>query len=247
MADIRVDQTDLTAEDGGNLLRFLRDRGYRIPAVCYHPALKQPIGACRLCAVEIASPGKPAKIRLACTVKIQSGLAVRTDGDAVQEARGKAMRRLLAQAPQAQRLLQMAREHGLQTDPPPDGCIRCQLCERVCKEIVGANALQMIKRDNRLFIVAVEERCIGCGTCANMCPTQAIRVVDEENVRTILIRDEVIGKHPLETCEGCGKRFATPKFLEYIHRRTIPHPDLKEHHRLCPTCAKLFSTRRYRV
>ncbi len=246
MAGIRVDQTDLAAENGQNLLRFLRDKGYLIPAVCYHPALKQPIGACRLCAVEIKTPEKPAKILLACTVKIENGLTVRTDGEAVQEARSKAMRRLLMQAPQAQRLIQIAREYNLQTDPPPDGCIRCHLCERVCKEIVGAHALKMVKRGNRLFIVPLEQRCIGCGTCANICPTQAIRIVDQENVRSILIRDEVIGKHPLQTCEGCGKCFATPKFLEYIHRRTSPHPDVKEHHRLCPTCAKFFSTRQYR-
>jgi bidirectional [NiFe] hydrogenase diaphorase subunit len=61
-------------------------------------------------------------------------------------------------------------------------------------------------------VVPIPDACIGCGTCANLCPTQVIKVEDLENVRTISIRDEVIGRHPLETCEGCGKRFATPKF-----------------------------------
>jgi hypothetical protein len=31
--------------------------------------------------------------------------------------------------------------------------------------------------------------------------------------------------------------------MNYIHERTLPHPDVKIHHRYCPTCAKLFSDR----
>ena len=60
-------------------------------------------------------------------------------------------------------------------------------------------------------------------------------------MRTISIRDEVIGRHPLETCEGCGRRFATPKFLEVAHERAVDHhPDVKDHHRYCPECASGF-------
>ena len=86
-------------------------------------------------------------------------------------------------------------------------------------------------------------KCIGCGTCVNICPTDAIRMEDKDNVRTIFIRDDVIGRHPLERCEGCGALFATQRFLNHIHDRVTPHPDLKEHHRYCPTCSKLFSDR----
>jgi hypothetical protein len=63
-------------------------------------------------------------------------------------------------------------------------------------------------------------------------------------VRIISIRDEVIDRHPLATCEGCGRRFATPKFLEVAHDRAVDHhPDTKEHHRWCPDCAKRLSPR----
>jgi ferredoxin len=113
----------------------------------------------------------------------------------------------------------------------------------VCKEIVGPGALKMVKRDGKNFVVPIEGICIGCGTCANLCKTGAIRVEDKDNVRTITIRDEVVGRHPLERCEGCGKLFATPKYLNYIEKRTAPHPDVKEHHKYCPTCAKMFSDR----
>lgn len=244
MANIEVDGTVIEVPEETFLLSLLRERGISIPALCYHPALKSPIGACRLCAVEVKTdPDQPPRIRLSCTVKSREGLEVRTDTAAVRAARNAAMRNLIKNAPQASALIRLAEAYGLDTGPLPDGCIRCHLCERVCREIVGACALKMVRREGRKLIVPVADKCIGCGTCANICPTDAIRVTDDESVRTITIRDEVIGSHPLETCEGCGRRFATPKFLAYIEKRTTPHVDVKVHHRYCPTCAKVFSDR----
>ena len=134
--------------------------------------------------------------------------------------------------------------YGVDPGPPPDGCIRCRLCIRVCKEIVGPGALKMEKREGQNFVVPIEGLCIGCGTCANICPTKVIQVDDRDNVRTILIRDEVVGRHPLERCEGCGRLYATPKFLDHVHDRTAAHhADVKAPHHYCPTCAKLFSDR----
>jgi Fe-S-cluster-containing hydrogenase component 2 len=101
----------------------------------------------------------------------------------------------------------------------------------------------MEKRNGQNFVVPVEAQCIGCGTCANLCPTRVIAVDDRDNVRTISIRGEVIGRHPLNRCEGCGRLYATPRFLEHVHQRTSPHPDVKHLHKYCPTCAKLFSDR----
>ncbi|MBI5579376.1 MAG: (2Fe-2S)-binding protein [Deltaproteobacteria bacterium] len=244
MIMIRVNGLELQATEGGNLLEVMRAADIRIPAVCFHPALKSATGICRLCTVEVALPGKAPAAKRACLVKTVNGLVVQTESVAVQAAREKAMRSLLKQAPQAERLIHLAQEFGIRIDPAPDGCIRCLLCERVCKEVVGAGALKAGKRDGQRLIEPVEGRCIGCGTCANICPTHVIRITDEENVRTISIRGEVIGRHPLETCEGCGRRFATPKFLEVTHERAVDHhPDVKEHHRWCPECAKRLSPR----
>jgi bidirectional [NiFe] hydrogenase diaphorase subunit len=253
MITIRVNGRELQAKEGENLLKVLLAADIRIPALCFHPALKSPTGVCRLCTVEIAAPGRAPEAKRACLVKTHSGLTVQTESVAVQAAREKAMRSLLKQAPQAERLIRLAAEFGIRVDPAPDGCIRCLLCERVCKEVVGAGALRLGKRDGKRLIEPVEGRCIGCGTCANICPTHVISIRDDENVRTISIREEVIGRHPLETCEGCGRRFATPKFLQVAHERAIDHhPDVKEHRCYCPDCAKRLcgrvsgaATRRY--
>ena len=240
MITIVIDGKNCTVEEGLCLLKVLRLNGKDIPSLCYHPALKKPIGACKLCAVEIQVKDDPWKVALSCTVKTSQGLQIETASESVRLARSKAFQQLLAYAPQSVPLLKLAATYGIATPFQPDGCIRCLLCVRVCREIVGADALKTVKREGRRYIVPVEGACIGCGTCANICPTQVIRIEDKETVRTISIRDEIIGIHPLERCEGCGKRFATPKFLEYIHHRTLHHPDVKEHHQYCPSCAKLF-------
>lgn len=244
MITISVNAQEIKVAEGENLLVSLRTAGIPIPALCFHPALKHPTGACRLCTVEISFTDTAAHTKRACLVKTVPGLTVQTESVAVQAAREKALRALLKQAPQSGRLILLAEEFGIKVEPAPDGCIRCFLCEHVCREVVGAGALKMVKRDGRRLIVPLEGRCIGCGTCANVCPTQVIAVKDTGNVRTISIRDEVIGTHPLATCEGCGRRFATPKFLEAAHDRAVDHhPDVKAPHRWCPDCAKRLSPR----
>ncbi len=243
MLKITIDAREYEAETGMTVLDVARSNDIRIPTLCYHPSLR-PSGSCRLCAVEV--PGRStgrAVTMLACILKVKNGMVIKTTGDAVDRARTRAFKNLLQMAPQAQRIIALARAYGVDPGPPADGCVRCRLCIRVCKEIVGPGALTMEKRNGMNTVAPVEGLCIGCGTCANICPTDVIKVEDLDGVRTISIRDEVIGRHPLEKCEACGKLYATPKFLEHIHKRTASHADVKSHHNYCPTCAKLFSDR----
>lgn len=242
MVTIVIDDREYEAPEGATVLETARQNGIHIPTMCYHPALK-PTGACKLCAVEVAGRTGKHIAMLSCILRVKSGLVVKTHGDLVTQARTKAFKNLLRMAPQSKKLLDLASDYGIDPGPPPDGCIRCRLCVRVCNEIVGPGALKMEKRNGNRYVVPIKGRCIGCGTCANICPTGDIKLEDKENVRTLSIRDEIIGKHPLERCEGCGKFFATPGFLKHTEKRTYPHPDVKDHHRYCQTCAKLFSNR----
>ncbi len=242
MVTITVDGQAYQAEEGQTVLQVLRAHGVSVPTLCYHPALK-PSGSCRLCAVEVTGKsGRPVAM-LSCIMPVKDGLDIKTNGEIVQVARTKAFRRLLQMAPQSKRIRDLAEHYEVDLGPPPDGCVRCRLCIRVCKEIIGAGALRMEKREGNDFVVPVEGACIGCGTCANICPTGAITVDDREGVRTISIRDEIIGIHAMERCQACGRPFATRKFVEYAEKHTQPHPDVKEHHRYCPTCAKLLADR----
>ena len=46
--------------------------------------------------------------------------------------------------PQLEVLMKTGAEFGLTMGTIPDGCIRCLLCVRVCKEIIGAKALKVV-------------------------------------------------------------------------------------------------------
>lgn len=59
-------------------------------------------------------------------------------------------------------------------------CILCSRCIRVCKEIVGANALGLVNRGNETFVAPalgsslLDTTCESCGMCISTCPTGAI-------------------------------------------------------------------------
>jgi len=242
MFNIHIDGTPYEASEDKTLLQVMRKNGIQIPTLCYHEALK-PIGACKLCGVEVLGrSGKP-KILLSCVIKVREGLDVRTKGEGVEKARRLAFHHLLAMAPQSRRIRALAEDYGVSLGPVADGCIRCRLCIGVCREIVGVGALKLEDRGGHRFVVPTEGVCIGCSTCVNICPTGAIHMKDEGDLRTISIRDEVISINKLERCEACGRFFASRKFMKHVEKQTTDHAAVKEHHLYCQSCAKLFSNR----
>lgn len=235
-----IDGRDVQAIEGTTVLEAAKQNRIPIPHLCYHPALK-PSGACRLCSVEIDSPsGKPI-VMLSCVLKTKAGLTVRTSTEAVVRAREAAVEKMLKKAPFSTRIRNTAAAYGIQAPPPPDGCIQCRMCVRVCSEVIQARALRMVKENGANRVVPEPGRCIGCGTCANLCPTSLIRVEDRDNIRTVSIKDTVIGQLPLERCEGCGAQYITATFFTHVSHSTENHPHVKEEHRFCPTCIKLMS------
>ena len=242
MVKITINDRILEVEEKTTVLRVAKANGIKIPTLCHHPALR-PVGACKLCAIEVGSRTGEPVIRLSCVLRVREGLEIKTESDLVSRARARAFRNLLSMAPQSEFILNLAKEYDVDVPPPPDGCIRCRLCIRVCKEVIGPGALRMEKRDGKDFVVPNEGLCIGCGTCVNICKTGAIKMEDKGNVRTILIRDEIVGMHTMERCQACGNLFATEKYLKHLKGRTSKHVGTKDEHIYCPTCHKLLSDR----
>ncbi len=247
MVNIKINGRDHETEEGVRLLLVLQGKGVKVPSLCFHHALT-PAAACKLCVVEVTEDGKPPRTRLSCAVKCRDGMQVTTESAMIHQLRNKAIGELLKLAPFSDVIHKIGSEFGLTTGLKPDWCIRCRLCVRVCADIIGAKALKMVRRGGLQYVAPSEDgTCIGCGTCTNICPTGAIRAEDDENVRTIRIRDEVVGRHALERCEICGRYYATTRFIEHVKSREVSHPDEKEEHNHCPTCAKLYSKRNLRI
>lgn len=243
MTKIFIDDIEIDARDGQTVLQAAKANNIDIPHLCFHPALT-PSGACKLCGVEVQSEssGRSAVV-LSCVLKVKENLKIRTGTVAVIESREKAFNQLLQMAPESDRIRALAEKFNVDVPPPPNGCIRCRLCVRVCNEIVKAAALKMVQTDHGRQVMADPGKCLGCGTCANLCPTGAIRIKDEDRVRTVLLKGETVCQLPLERCEGCGKLYATTNFIDHVRDATHLHPDTKEHHSLCPVCVKLMSNR----
>ncbi|MDK9706203.1 MAG: 2Fe-2S iron-sulfur cluster-binding protein [Desulforhopalus sp.] len=242
MITIYINDREVPVEAGTTVLQAARGAGVHVPTLCHHPALK-PSGSCKVCAVAVEKVSGGRTIMLSCILRVKEGMRLWTEGPDVLQARSKALLKLIAMAPMAERIRHLAEQENIALPPAPDGCIRCRLCIRVCKEIIGKEALHMEKVDGRQMVLPDPDRCIGCGTCANICPTQAITVQEDGGIRTVSIRGWVFGRHPLLRCQGCGKYYATEKQIHMMEERTAPHPQVKEHHQYCANCAKLFSNR----
>ncbi len=163
------------------LLGVLDRNGIHVPRLCHHPAVR-PYGACRLCLVESVRPGG-SKLVTACTVPAREGGTFLTDTARVRRMRRLVIELHLARCPGSAAIRDLARSLGVRASrfrQVHDTCILCGLCERVCREVVGANALCYEGRGSRRVITSsfdeVPDECIACGACSHVCPTDAIHM-----------------------------------------------------------------------
>ncbi|MEA2349210.1 MAG: NADH-quinone oxidoreductase subunit, partial [Thermoleophilaceae bacterium] len=78
-----IDGREVSAPEGSMLVDAAKNGDVEIPVFCYEPKLGQPVGACRMCLVEIE--GIP-KLQTACSTAVKDGMVVHTQTDRVREA-----------------------------------------------------------------------------------------------------------------------------------------------------------------
>ncbi|WP_126992496.1 NADH-dependent [FeFe] hydrogenase, group A6 [Thermosipho globiformans] len=203
MAKIFLNGKEYEVPDNLTVLEAAQKLGMEIPTLCHHPEL-EPIGACRVCVVEIEGART---LQPACTTKVYDGIKINTNSERVENAVKFNLSLIMANHPndcmyceadQRCELKRLVQKYDIKPVFPvsdlPDvfddsspsiqrdlsRCIKCQRCVRVCSEIQGMNIYSMIERGYKTIpqtafdMPVYETNCISCGQCANLCPVGAI-------------------------------------------------------------------------
>jgi iron-only hydrogenase group A len=202
---IEINGQTVTARRGETLLSIMNRTGIRIPTLC-HLAGFTPTGACRMCVVEVE--GMPGLVT-ACSHQVEEWMKIRTHSPRVMKARKTVVELLLANHPDdclycdrsgTCELQDLAselnvRERRYRTRKPsiridrncdsierdPSKCILCGRCIRVCDEIIGMNAIEIVGRGSKSSIGTSHNKglniqaCVKCGQCIMVCPTAALK------------------------------------------------------------------------
>ncbi|HEY5599924.1 MAG TPA: 2Fe-2S iron-sulfur cluster-binding protein, partial [Candidatus Manganitrophaceae bacterium] len=92
---LKIDEKEVEAPEGMNLVEAAKRIGVHIPVFCYHPQLSV-IAACRMCLVEVE--GDP-KLKTACSTEAAEGMSVRTESSAAREGQRSTLEFLLINHP----------------------------------------------------------------------------------------------------------------------------------------------------
>ena len=194
MVGVTINGKEHQFEEGMTVLEAARSVGVAIPTLCHNDYLKS-YGGCRLCLVEVeGSRG----LVPSCTALIADGMIVQTESEKLAKSRKFIVELLLSRCPNAEPIQELARSFDIPFEDKDaldrigkyllyrapkrveTNCILCNLCVRVCAEIPKRFALSFegrgIDRRVRPPFEKAADTCIGCGSCAYVCPTKTIAV-----------------------------------------------------------------------
>jgi NADH-quinone oxidoreductase subunit G len=86
LVSLTIDDVEVRVPKGLGLVETAIAAGIEIPVFCYEPRLGPPVGACRMCLVEVE--GMP-KLQAGCTMTAQDGMVVKTAATSDKAAEGQ--------------------------------------------------------------------------------------------------------------------------------------------------------------
>ncbi len=177
---IQIDGKEVGVEEGTTILEAARSAAISIPTLCHHEKLA-PFGGCRLCIVEAEAQDRTTLVA-SCVNQAEEGLVVTTRSERIDKIRKTLLELLMAHAPDASHLKELAEEYRAERDrfdKESSFCIHCGLCVRYCAEVKGANAVGFIDRGIRKEICFIPEiaskECNACKECFPLCPTSYLQ------------------------------------------------------------------------
>lgn len=97
---------------------------------------------------------------------------------------------------------------------------------------MGLSAMSMVNRGTSKKVSTLfdepSDTCIGCASCASVCPTDAIKVEDRDGIRRIWGREFKMIK-----CSRCGSYFTTEEHFKYVKNRSDSVVEI-----LCECCKR---------
>jgi NADH-quinone oxidoreductase subunit G len=198
-----VDGREIEAVEGAMLVDAAKQGDVEIPVFCYEPKLGEPVGACRMCMVEIE--GMP-KLQTACSTPVRDGMVVYTQNEVVKGAQNAVVEFLLVNHPLDCPVCDKGGECPLQdiamgwgpgrsrfTEPKRhfekpiplsplvaidrERCILCYRCVRFSQEVAEDEQLQLLERGNQSYVGTFDERPYidpFHGNITELCPVGAL-------------------------------------------------------------------------
>ena len=212
--DIEINNQPVSAKRGETIKNVLDRIGIKVPTLCYMNGFT-PTGGCRMCVVEIDGVSE---LVPSCSYPVTEWMKIKTHSPRVLKARKVLVELLLANHPDdclycvrsgncglqdlaTEMNVRERKYHGkrqnIQIDKAcpaivrdPAKCVLCGRCIRVCDEIMGVSAIDLIGRGSESKIGTTYNKglntqtCVKCGQCIMVCPTGAI--TEKSNIQVII-------------------------------------------------------------
>ena len=257
-----IDGVEVSVPNGTTIYTAAKEVGIDIPVLC-HDERYDPVGVCRMCAVDVGGR----VLAAACVRPCEDGMEVTTANAQVEKQRAVLTELLMADQPDVDPketttgdnlLLTLARRYetghaerlpqgrgrGEDHSNPVisvnhDACILCDRCVRACDDIQGND---VIGRSGKGYASRIafdlndpmgESTCVTCGECVAACPTGALV---NKPIREVPIRPREELKSVDSVCPYCGVGCALTFHVDE-ERGAISFADGREqpgnHSRLC--------------
>jgi NADH-quinone oxidoreductase subunit G len=200
---LTIDGREVAAIEGEMLHDAARKGDVEIPVFCYDPKLGDPVGACRMCLVEIE--GIP-KLQTSCSTPVREGMVVHTRTEQVKHAQSAVVEFLLVNhpldcpvcdkggecplqditqgwGPGKSRVIDEKRHFQKPIELSPlvaidrERCILCYRCVRFSQEVSEDAELQLLERGDRTFVGTFDDRPYVApfhGNITELCPVGAL-------------------------------------------------------------------------